>query len=183
MSVVALIAWIVTAMGGLYLLAIWLIEYDPDFQRAAATRLPVPVVCGHVLFAVGGLAFWVMYLITNKRVFCLTAACDLVLIAALGVTMAVRWLGVYRARPGQAPARAVPVTGGPPLDPAAWTARTASEPDWPAATTSPSSQARPSELAVPPERHFPVSVVIAHGVFALTTVTLVVLTAAGIGAG
>jgi hypothetical protein len=37
MAVVALITWIVTALGGLYLLAIWLIEYDPDFQRAAAS--------------------------------------------------------------------------------------------------------------------------------------------------
>src|SRR5215475_9883059 len=66
MPVVALITWIVTALGGLYLLAIWLIEYDPDFQRAAATRLPVPVISGHVLFAIGGLAVWLMYLITDE---------------------------------------------------------------------------------------------------------------------
>ncbi len=69
MPVVALITWIVTALGGLYLLAIWLIEYDPDFQRAAATRLPVPVVSGHVLFAVGGLVVWLMYLITDEDIF------------------------------------------------------------------------------------------------------------------
>ena len=69
MPVVALVTWIVTALGGLYLLAIWLIEYDPDFQRAAATRLPVPVVSGHVLFAVGGLVVWLMYLITDEDIF------------------------------------------------------------------------------------------------------------------
>ena len=70
MAVLTLIAWIVTAMAGLYLLAIWLIEYDPDFQRAAAIRLPVPVVCGHVLLAVGGLATWVMYLLTDEKIWC-----------------------------------------------------------------------------------------------------------------
>ncbi len=46
MTVAALITWVITALGELYLLAIWLIEYDPDFQHAAATRLPVPVVAG-----------------------------------------------------------------------------------------------------------------------------------------
>jgi hypothetical protein len=35
-----LIAWILTAGAGLYLLTVWLIEYDREFQSAAATRLP-----------------------------------------------------------------------------------------------------------------------------------------------
>lgn len=55
MAVVALITWIVAASGGLYLRAIWLIEHDRDFQRAAAARLPVPVILTHVLLAVTGL--------------------------------------------------------------------------------------------------------------------------------
>jgi hypothetical protein len=143
MSVVALIGWILTALAGLVLLAIWLIEYDPDFQRAAATRLPVPVLCGHVLFAVGGLLLWVLYVITDERVFCWAAASDLALIATLGFIMAVRWLGVYRARPGRVRAHAIAPNG------------------------------RSGELVVPPERHFPVSIVIAHGVLAVTTVILV----------
>jgi hypothetical protein len=42
-------------------------------------------------------------------------------------------------------------------------------------------QGRPGELAVPPERHFPVSVVIAHGIFAVITIVLVVLTILGVG--
>jgi ascorbate-specific PTS system EIIC-type component UlaA len=94
MAVLALTAWAVTALAGLYLLAIWLIEYDPDFQHAAATRLPVLVVCGHVLFAVAGLLSWVMYLITAKRIYSWTTVGALALIATLGLTMAWRWLGV-----------------------------------------------------------------------------------------
>jgi manganese efflux pump family protein len=34
---------------------------------------------------------------------------------------------------------------------------------------------------VPPERHFPVAVVIGHGVFAAVTIVLVLLTALGVG--
>jgi hypothetical protein len=37
------------------------------------------------------------------------------------------------------------------------------------------------DVAVPPERNFPVPVVIAHGVLAVTTLTLVVFTALGVG--
>src|SRR5215472_12781238 len=104
MPVVALITWIVTALGGLYLLAIWLIEYDPDFQRAAATRLPVPVVSGHVVLAVGGLIVWIMYLITGKDVFEWATIAILAFVASFGLTMAVRWIGVYRAGPITPPA-------------------------------------------------------------------------------
>ena len=37
--------------------------------------------------------------------------------------------------------------------------------------------------AVPPERHFPLPVVIGHGIFAVTTVVLVLLTALGVVGG
>jgi hypothetical protein len=43
-------------------------------------------------------------------------------------------------------------------------------------------QHRPSELG-PPERNFPLPVVIAHGAFAAVTITLVLLTALGVGGG
>jgi len=180
MAVLALLAWSVTALAGLYLLAIWLIEYDPDFQHAAATRLPVPVVCGHVLFAVGGLLSWVMFLITDKRIYSWAAVGALGLIATLGLTMAWRWLGVYRARPSQAasaPAVLVPDAAGR-YWPAGWATSQSGAAD---TAGSSSGQARLEELRVPPERYFPVSVVIAHGIFAVTTVLLVVLTVLGVG--
>jgi hypothetical protein len=176
MPVIALITWIVTALGGLYLLAIWLIEYDPDFQRAAATRLPVPVVSSHVLFALGGLVVWIMYLITGKAVFEYATIVILAFVATFGLTMAVRWIGVYRASP-LTPSAAVatrPAAQSGMRD--AWTPSEA----W----TAPGGQDRAAsaaELNVPPERHFPVSVVIGHGLFAVATIVLVVLTIIGVG--
>ena len=67
MSIAALITWFSTALIGLYLLVIWLIEYDPEFQAEAATELPVPVISTHVLLAVSGLVLWAAYLITDAE--------------------------------------------------------------------------------------------------------------------
>jgi hypothetical protein len=44
MNVVAVITWFSAAVGGLFLLAARLTGYTSDFQGAAATRLPAPVI-------------------------------------------------------------------------------------------------------------------------------------------
>jgi len=173
MAVLALITWSVTALAGLVLLTIWLIEYDPDFQYAVASRLPALVITGHVTFAVVGLLSWVMYLITANRIYCWTSAGALAAIATLGFTMLIRWIGVYRAwQRASTPAGPIPYAYGA-YTLTAWARMRA----WPAGTPGSSGdQVRPWQLAVPPERHFPLPVVIAHGILAITTVVLVVLT-------
>jgi hypothetical protein len=167
MQVLALVTGFIAALGGLFLLAIWLIEYDPEYQAGAATRLPVPVISAHVLLAVTGLAVWVMYLITDRHRLAWAAALILTAVAFLGFTMAARWVGVRKMPmtvPGTtADAGASDGSGGPD-----GTHRKAGA---------------PVRVAVPPERHFPVPVVIGHGIFAMTTLVLVVLTALGVGAG
>ncbi|TGB17395.1 hypothetical protein E4099_03620 [Streptomyces palmae] len=51
------------------------------------------------------------------------------------------------------------------------------------ATAGAPAGARGAEGAVPAERHFPVPVVLAHGLLAVATLVLVLLTALGIGGG
>jgi len=148
MALVALVTWLITASAGLYLLAIWLIEYDQDFQSAAATRLPVPVLGAHALLAIGGLAVWALYLITDTFRLVWVTVVVLAVVILLGLTMAARWVGVYRAH--SAPSAVAVLTS----------ARDAS-----------------SRIPVPPERHFPLPVVIGHGIFATATFLLVLLTA------
>src|SRR5215469_6189544 len=97
MGIIALITWITAAAGGLYLVSIWLIEYDKEFQAAAATRLPPAVLASHVTLAGGGLLVWIGYLILHADRLAWTAAAALAMAATLGVVMAVRWFGVYRA--------------------------------------------------------------------------------------
>lgn len=97
MTIAALISWISTALAGIYLLAIWLIEYDSEFQGAAPTRLPVPVLSGHALLAVAGLVLWVAFLFVGQQQLAWAAVVVLGTVAVLGLTMAVRWILVYRA--------------------------------------------------------------------------------------
>ena len=161
MPLAALLTWIMTAGGGLYLLTIWLIEYDREFQSVAATRLPVPVISTHALLAVLGLFLWSVDILTNSPGLNWLAAGILGVVAVLGLTMAVRWIGVYRAygsRSRRSRARvSVPATVG--------------------AGAGGYGAAPGHRMAIPPERHFPVPIVILHGVFATATVVLVVMTA------
>ncbi|HEY3882835.1 MAG TPA: hypothetical protein VGM12_29965 [Trebonia sp.] len=96
MSTAALFTWIVTVLAGLVLLVVWLMEYDRDFQTAAATRLPVPLISAHALLGIGGLLVWGFYLVTDGDQLAWTALADLGLVAVLGLVMAARWVRVYR---------------------------------------------------------------------------------------
>ena len=171
MSLIALATWITTAGGGLYLLSIWLIEYDKDFQAAAATRLPPAVLVSHVLLAGGGLVAWIGYLIFDQDRLAWTAVAALAIAVTLGLTMAIRWIAVYRAGLALRASRA-----GRPRHSGGATAN----------LTVVGAEGSVTVLAPvpdigPPERNFPLPVVIAHGVFAAATVTLVLLTALGVG--
>ena len=156
MSLIALVTWITTAGGGLYLLSIWLIEYDRNFQAVAATRLPPPVVAGHVLLAGGGLVVWIVYLLYDQERLAWISVSALVAAVMLGLVMAIRWIGVYRA--GRARTRLALV----------------------AAANGQITLAGRRPPEGPPERNFPLPVVIAHGAFAALTLTLVLLTALGV---
>lgn len=144
MGFVVLITWFAAVLAGLYMLAVWLIENDVTSRGVRPSRLPVPVVLGHLTLAVTGLALWVTYLVLEQKKFAWAAIGVLVGIALLGFTMFARWIPVYRE----------PVPSGP-------------------------AQLRDGEVARPAEGNFPVAVVAAHGLFAVTTLVLAVLTALG----
>jgi hypothetical protein len=95
MGVAALISWFVTAFVGLYLLAVWLIENDVTRRGAAASRLPGPVMGGHVLLALTGLVIWAAHLLSRSGTLGWTALGMLIVIAVLGVTMFTRWIPVH----------------------------------------------------------------------------------------
>src|ERR1700722_13210609 len=161
MGFIALIAWFITVLGGLYMLAVWLIESDATNQRNTASRLPLPVILTHMTLAVTGLALWISYLLLDRTALAWGAVGLLGLIAFLGVAMFARWIPVYRTV-GAAP-EPVPVV-------AAYPSAFASAQPAPAAPVAETS------FDTPPEGNFPLVVVVAHGLFAATTITLVLLT-------
>jgi hypothetical protein len=143
-DVAALIAWILTAGGGFFLLATWLAKGGARPQPTGGSRFPVPLIFGHFALAVVGLVVWIIYLASDSDAAAWTAFVLLVPVALLGFTMLARWIPTYRARQAAGGSTAVGTS-----DPA--------------------------------EGHFPILVVGAHGLLAVTTVVLVLLTALGVG--
>ncbi|MCF3173797.1 hypothetical protein IPZ61_10785 [Streptomyces sioyaensis] len=143
MDIAALITWVVTALGGFYMLGTWL---SRGGAKAGTSRLPVPVLFGHFALAAVGLVVWIGYVLTDKDVLAWTAFGLLVPVALLGFTMLARWIPVHRARAAAAAAAAAA-----------------------------------GQQSGPAEGYFPVPVVVGHGLFAVVTVVLVLLTALGIG--
>ena len=148
MGVAALICWFITALAGLYLVAVWLIENDVGEQGTVASRLPGPVILAHVLLALTGLVVWVVHLLSGSASWGWAAVGILAVIATLGLTMFTRWIPVHAAY-----------------------------------VAAESTRGMSAEFDFPAERAFPLSVVITHGVLAVTTVTLVVLAMLGVGGG
>lgn len=144
MSIAALITWLLTAVGGFYLLATWIAK--GGVRQPRTSRFPPAVIFGHFVLAVVGLIVWIVYLVTGGDGLAWAAFVILLLIAVLGFTMLLRWIPTYQARAGVA----APGPGG-------------------------------SLGQGPAERHFPVAVVVGHGLFAVVTVLLVLLTAVGVG--
>lgn len=139
MGIAALLSWIATALIGLYLLTVWLIENDADARGARASRLPSPVIFAHVTLALAGLGVWSAYLLSDRAALSWAALGLLLFIVSLGLVMFTRWIPVHRAF---------------------------SDPD------SLSAHAR---FDAPAERNFPLPVVVSHGIFAASTMLLVVI--------
>ena len=96
MDIAALVAWVVTALGGFVLLARWLARGGLRQQQTGTTRFPAPLVFGHFLLAAAGLVLWIVYLAAETDALAWTAFGLLVAVALLGFTMLARWIPVYR---------------------------------------------------------------------------------------
>jgi hypothetical protein len=112
------------------------------------------------------MGLWGYYLFSGAARLVWADVAILAIVAVLGLIMAARWIVVYRAY--RAPRMAVTATGAHSASASLFS---------PATGPSGAGRAAHSGAAGPPERHFPLPVVIAHGLFATTTIVLVVLTA------
>lgn len=87
----ALIAWIVTAGGGFFLLTIWLSRGGMKQQREAGMRIRPPLILGHFLLAATGLVLWIVYVATDSDTLAWVALALLLVVAALGFAMFAIW--------------------------------------------------------------------------------------------
>lgn len=87
----ALIAWIATAGGGVFLLSIWLSRGGMRQQGEAGMRIRPPLILGHFLLAATGLVLWIIYVATDSDALAWVAFALLVVVALLGFTMFAIW--------------------------------------------------------------------------------------------
>jgi hypothetical protein len=153
MSIAALITWVITAGFGFFMLIRWATHGGLRRVPGAETHLPPVRVFSHFGLAAAGLVIWIVYLVTGNTMLAWIAFADLVLVAIIGLVMVTQW-----AKDGRA-AMAAATAGAD-----AGAAR---------------RDASGVDLA---EQHIPRPPVVLHGIFAVSTVILVLLTALGIGA-
>jgi hypothetical protein len=103
----ALIVWVVTALGGFGLLAIWLQRGGMKQAAEPGRRIRPPLIFTHMLLAATGLVLWIIYLASGTRGFAWVAFALLLVVAGLGFGMLALWL---QRRQTAAPAGAA---GGP----------------------------------------------------------------------
>jgi hypothetical protein len=150
MEYAALATWVVAAVLGAVMLTTW-VSHGGARPDGGTTHFRPPVVLGHFLLAAAGLVVWLVYLADDSSTLAWVAFVDLVVVAALGETLVLRWSKDRSSAGVSARAGAAGVAG----------------------TAAPETQ-----LA---EQRFPTAVVGAHGLFAVATVVLVLLTALGVG--
>jgi manganese efflux pump family protein len=139
MGIAALIAWVLTAAGGFYMLATWI--QKGGTRQPRTSNFPPGLIFGHFALAALGLVVWIIYVIADTEALAWVAFVLLLPVALLGSIMVSRWIAMRQ-------------TGG---------------------------QATSGASEGPPERHFPVPVVAGHGLLAVVTLVLVLLTALGVG--
>ena len=105
----ALIAWVLTAGGGVVMLAIWVSR--GGMRQRESGRIRPPLILAHFGLAATGLVLWLVYLANDSDVLAWIAFAMLLVVAAIGFTMFGIW---QRQRQGRARvAQAVTATSGP----------------------------------------------------------------------
>jgi hypothetical protein len=98
----ALIVWVITALGGFGLLAIWLQRGGIRQADQPGRRIRPPLIFTHLALAAGGLVVWIIYLASSTRALAWIAFAVLLVVASLGFGMLALWLQRRRAAPAVA---------------------------------------------------------------------------------
>lgn len=93
MHIASLALWVLTAVGGSVLLAVWLSRGGMRQQKPKRTRFPTPLIFGHAGLAALGLALWIVYVLTDNHTVAKIAFGLVAAAVVLGVTMFARWRG------------------------------------------------------------------------------------------
>jgi hypothetical protein len=88
----ALIAWVITALGGFGLLAIWLQRGGVKQGAEPGRRIRPQMIFTHLSLAATGLVLWIIYVASDTKGFAWVAFALLLAVAGLGFAMLALWL-------------------------------------------------------------------------------------------
>ena len=184
MAIAALIAWLVTAGSGAYVLGSWIARGGTLRRRArgAGTGSPPALLLGHFGLALCGLALWVVYLVTGWAALAWVAVGVLLPVAGLGMATLVNGLPARRAAMSQGHGGETGPGGSDTVADGAvgiQVAGAGTSGSTRTATIGASSAGTVRAGAVPVRVRLAPMVVAAHGALAVTTMILVLLAALG----
>jgi hypothetical protein len=104
MEWIALIAWLLTAVGGFILLSIWLARGGMQGAREPGSRIRPGLILSHFALAATGLVLWIIFVARDSDALAWIAFVILLVVAVLGWTMFAIW---WRRRQSGAAAQAV----------------------------------------------------------------------------
>ena len=154
MAIAALVTWVFTAGFGFFMLSTWI--SGGGARADSDSHFPPPVVFAHFLLAAGGLVVWIVYVLNDVTALAWIAFVDLLVVAIAGDVLVLRWTKGRRAG----------IT------------RTAKPPGRGAGSDTVTVPTSGQRLA---EQRIPTPVVAVHGLFAVATVVLVLLSALEVG--
>jgi manganese efflux pump family protein len=91
MAIATLVSWLLTAGLGGYMLRTWIARGGPRLTRAGGDRLPPVVVYGHASLALTGLTLWIGYVASGLIALAWCGACLLMPVIGLGAAMVTVW--------------------------------------------------------------------------------------------
>ena len=166
MAIAAMIAWVVTASIGFYMLRTWVTRGGLRRQRSTGVGVPPAVVFGHASAALTGLAIWLGFVDTGLDLLAWLGVAVVTGAIALGVCTVTLWTPYPVAVPAAPPPPAA-VAGAPaPADGDTFTDEMIAE-----LLADPVPASRRPRLKLVP------LIPVAHGFAALTTFMLAVLAA------
>jgi hypothetical protein len=112
LALAALIAWLLTASLGGYMLRTWVIRGGLRVQRATGVGVPPAVVFGHAAVALTGLVIWAVYTRTGWQVLAWLGLALIAAAIALGIGTVSLWTPYPIAVPAAAVARPPAAEGG-----------------------------------------------------------------------
>jgi hypothetical protein len=190
---ITLITWLLDAVSGGYMLRTWIARGGLRRQRATDALAPA-VVFGHFGLASTGLLLWISYLITRWIVLAWLAVGGLVVVIGLGISTVTVWTPypAHKPEPGAGPPAGHSATGALAEPDAEVIARRVTDEMLTRALTDEALlrklvddvianvPAEPTRRARRPAAHLTTLIPAGHGVAALATIILAVLTAASV---